>query len=118
MDGLRERIAAGWRWTKAALTPSPLAWIAAATALFALWAVVLLALTFNDIIPEFTVEKLLGGVIIIGAMALVSGVLLLIVWFLKSLRLAYRIALFLALPSLALLFLAVWAEGMFIALPA
>ncbi len=117
MAEFRAWLVAAWTRVRAFLTPSTLAWRAGAFGLLALWALLVLALLVNDIVPEYSNEKLLGFVVITVVFALICAGLLLVVWLLKSLPMFYRFALFFVLPVLALFSLAVWETGMLLAVP-
>jgi dienelactone hydrolase len=100
-----------------ALTPTAVAWSAAANALLLFLAAFIVWTAFDDVIPYFSVEKLLGLVVLYTAFAAVAFALLLIFWLPSLLKPRFRFALFLLLPPLALFSAIAWAQGAAIAVP-
>jgi hypothetical protein len=117
MMDIRARLRAVRAWAKAALTPSPAAWSAATTALLAFWGLLVVTIAINAVFPNFSVEKLGGFVVIFGAFALLTGVILLVLWLIRLLAPGYRAALLLAILPLLLFLLAAWSKGALIAVP-
>jgi dienelactone hydrolase len=108
---LPNRITGAWRKARHFVSPSDTAWSAAAWALFGAWTIMVLWFFAAAVLPDFSFEKLLGLVVLFGVLAAASAALLLFVWLGSGLRLAYRIALFLILPPLALFMMATWSQG-------
>jgi len=109
----RGRLARALAWTRHAITPSDVAWTAAARALFVLWLAVLVWLAVTGVLPQFSVEKVAGFISTFAALGLISGGVLLVLWLLRLLAPRYRGALFVALPPIALMMLGAWGTGMF-----
>lgn len=103
----------GWaraarRWTVRAITPSPAGWAGATWALVAFWGLLFVSLLAQDVLPQFSVGKLAGLVVMLGALVLAGLGGLLVLRLFTLLRPGYRAALALALPPTAMLLLGVW----------
>src|SRR5262249_33656254 len=97
--------------------PSQAGWTGASRALLVLWSIPLVIFVFDEIIPRASIEKVVGLAVIFGGFFLATLLILLLFWLERLLKPNYRFALLLALPPLALISLATWQEGLFIALP-
>ncbi|HEY4943098.1 MAG TPA: hypothetical protein VII56_16835 [Rhizomicrobium sp.] len=103
---------------RGALTPSDAAWSGAARGLYGLWAVLLVAMAWVEIVPHFSVEKLAGLAGIVVILGLVTLVLLAVIWAGGLLQPKFCFALFLCLPAVLFYVGAAWFQlGMAVALP-
>jgi dienelactone hydrolase len=100
-----------------AATPSDAAWSAATNALLVFLALFIVWTALDDVIPYFSVEKLLAFVVLYALFAAVALLLLLIFWVPSLLKPRFRFALFMVLPPLALFSVIAWAQGAGIAVP-
>jgi hypothetical protein len=101
------RIAARLR---GALTPSGAAWAGAANALFAFWAILVLAFACVEVLPHFSMEKFAGLIGVFAVLALVSAILFVVFWAAGLLKAKYRFALLLCAPVVILYAGLTWAQ--------
>src|SRR5450432_6477 len=97
--GMRRMFSRAWAglkraggWLARVFTPSAPAWSAAAYALLALWAFMALSFLFHDVLPQLSLGKLLGLIVVFSVLALLSVGVLLLVRVLAMLKLRYRFA--------------------------
>lgn len=99
-----------WPHVRDALTPSVAAWSGAANALIAFWAFLLLAVIVGQVIPDFSVEKLIGLAGIFVVLGLITAGALLVVWAGARLSPRFRFAFLLCLPPAVLFAAPAWQE--------
>lgn len=92
-----------WRWIVRALTPSEAAWTGGSWALAGFWVFLFGSLLAHDVLPQFSVSKLIGLATIAAALALAAAGILLAVRILILLKPRYRAALALATPASVML---------------
>jgi Chlorophyllase enzyme len=105
------------RWTRLKLaaqslrrfiTPTAEDWSVATRLMLAVWALLFLSFILINIIPNFSIEKLIGLVAMFTAMAVVSLGLLLVIGIASAMKRSFRVGLLLALPPLLLLLVLTW----------
>ena len=104
-----------WTWLKLEaqalrrfLSPSREVWSVATWLMLSVWMLLFLAFLFINVVPHFSVEKLIGLVALFVEMAVVSLGLLLVFGLAATLKRRFRIGLLLALPPLLLLLVLTW----------
>lgn len=90
------------------LSPSREVWSVATWLMLSVWMLLFLAFLFINVVPHFSVEKLIGLVALFVEMAVVSLGLLLVFGLAATLKRRFRIGLLLALPPLLLLLVLTW----------
>ena len=117
MDRWIARAKIALSWIRRAATPSEAGWTGATWALVALWAIPLLVLIVDEIIPFLSLEQIAGLITVYGIFFVATLAILLLLWLARLLKPRYRFALVLVLPPLALFALGAWVQGAAIAIP-
>jgi hypothetical protein len=90
------------------LVPSNEAWSVATWIMLSVWLLVFLSFIFINVLPHFSIGKLLGLLALFMELGVVSCALLLAVEFTAAMRRSFRISLFLALAPLMLILVLTW----------
>jgi len=104
------RLRTRWSHLRSSLfAPSPAAWSGATKAVVGLWIFWVLLFLLLDVIPDFSIQKLIGLVGLFVVFGLMTLLLWLVFQAVGALDRSYRRALFLALPPTLIVFAATWA---------
>ena len=90
------------------LSPSIEVWSVASWLMLAVWVLLFLSFLFINVVPHFSIEKLVGLVALFAEMLVVSLGLLLVIGLAAILKRRFRIGLLIALPPLLLLLVLTW----------
>jgi hypothetical protein len=90
------------------LTPTTEDWSVATRLMLAVWVLLFLSFIFINVIPHFSIEKLVGLVALFAELAVVSLGLLLVIGLVSAMKRSFRVGLLLALPPLLLLLVLTW----------
>jgi hypothetical protein len=105
------------RWTRLKLAaqslrrflrPSTEVWSIATWLMIAVWAFLFLSFISINVVPHFSIEKLVGLVAMFTGMAVVSLGFLLVIGIASAMKRSFRVGLLLALPPLLLLLVLTW----------